>query len=85
MDGAVGERGGERLVHATVLIDEREPVEGVADDSHLEMVAATGPVLDVDRRRAGESSLEQLTDGRRVHAAMVVTAGTLDPCGCSAR
>jgi len=58
VDGAVGERSSERLVHATMLIDEREPVEGVADDGHLEVVAATGPVLDVDRRRAGESSLE---------------------------
>ena len=26
MDGAVGERNGERLVHATMLVDEREPV-----------------------------------------------------------
>ena len=79
MDGAVGERNGERLVHATMLVDEREPVECVADDGHLEMVAATRPVLDVDRFRSRECGLEQLADGRCVHAAIVVTTGTLEP------
>jgi hypothetical protein len=78
VDGAVGERSGERLVHATVLVDEREPVEAVADDGHLEMVAANGPVLDVDRCRVRECGLEQLADGRCVHPAIVVTAGTLE-------
>ena len=79
MDGAVGERSGERLVHATMLVDEREPVEGVADDGHLEVVAAAGPVLDVDRCRARKRGLEQLANGRCVHAVIVVTAGTLKP------
>ncbi len=85
MDGAVGERGGERIVHTTVLVDEGEPVEGDADHGHLEVVAAARSILDVDRRRAWKGGLEQLADDRGVHAAMVVTAGTLEPCGSSAR
>ena len=72
MDGAVGERLGECLVHATVLVDEREAVEVGAHDGHLEVVAAAGSILDLDRRSARKGVLEQLTDRRGLHGAMLV-------------
>ena len=75
MDGAVGERLGERVVHPTVLVDERKAVEVGAHHGHLEVVAAAGSILDVDRRSARKGILEQLTDRRRLHAAMLVTSG----------
>jgi hypothetical protein len=59
VDRPVAERRCERLVDEPVLLDEREPVEAAARDRHLEMVAATRPVLDrklarVRERRAQE-------------------------------
>ena len=48
MDGPVGKRRSERGVDQLVLLDQRQPVEGRRDDRDLEMVAAAGPVLDVD-------------------------------------
>ncbi len=75
MDGAVGERFREGRVHTTVLIDEGKAVEVRARHRHLEVVAAAGPVLDIDRGRAGKGALEQLADGRSLHAAMLVAPG----------
>ena len=68
MDGTVGERRRERVVHATVLVDEGKAVEVGADDGHLEVVAAARSILDVDRRSARKGVLEQLTDRRCLHA-----------------
>ena len=53
VDGAVGERRGERTVDEPVLLDEREAVERGALDRDVEVVAAAGPVDDVDRSRRG--------------------------------
>ena len=72
MDGAVGEWFRERVVHAPVLVDEWHAVEVAADDRHLEVIAATRPVLDVDGGRSGKRVLQQPTYRRRVHAAMLV-------------
>ena len=46
MDGSVGERRRERVVDEPVLLDEREPVEAVALDRHLEVVAAARAIGD---------------------------------------
>ena len=75
MDGAVGERFGERVVHATVLVDERKAVEVGAHHGHLEVVAAAGSILDVDRRGARKGVLEHSTERRGLHAAMLVAPG----------
>lgn len=75
MDGAVGERSGESVVHATVLIDERKAVEVGAHDGDLEVVPAAGSILDVDRRSAGKGVLEQLTYRRGLHGIMLVASG----------
>ena len=61
MDGAVGERRGERGVDQLVLLDQRQPVERGGDDGDLEVVAAAGAVLDVDLP-AGEGLVEQIAD-----------------------
>lgn len=59
MDGAVRERPCERLVHAAVLIDEGEAVEGGADDRDLEVIASARPVLDSDLDSVGKGLLEE--------------------------
>jgi hypothetical protein len=75
VDGAVGERLGECVVHASVLVDERKTVEVGAHHGHLEVVAAAGSILDVNRRSAREGALEQPADRRGLHAAMLVAPG----------
>jgi hypothetical protein len=72
VDGAVGEWRRKRGVHAPVLVDEWHTVEIVADDGHLEVVAAARPVFDVDGSRSRKRILEQPTYRRRVHAVMLV-------------
>ena len=67
MDGAVAERGRERLVDAAMLVDEREPVEVGADDRHLEMIAGPRAVVDSYLSRAGERLLEQRADRVGLH------------------
>ena len=62
MDGAVGERRGERLVHAAMLVEYRNAVEIGAHDRHLEVVAGSGAVLDGDLSRSGERLLEERAD-----------------------
>ena len=54
VDGAVGERRRERVVDEPVLLDEREAVEAVAFDRHLEVVAAARAVGDRELGRVGE-------------------------------
>ena len=58
MDRAVGERPGERVVDQTVLVDEAEPVEPVGLDGHVEVVAASRPVEDVELLRARKCLFE---------------------------
>ena len=71
MDGAVGERGGEHLVHAPVLVDQRKAVEVRARDGDLEVVARAGAVLDAELGRTRECSLEQRANDLCLHGAMV--------------
>ena len=74
MDRPVSERRGERVVDEPVLLDQRQPVEATARDRHLEMVAATGPILDRDLGRVGkrvaQERLERLGGGHRIIVAM---------------
>ena len=48
MDGAVGERCGERGVDELVLLDQRQAVEPLRGDGDLKVVAAAGAILDRD-------------------------------------
>jgi Peptidase family M28 len=48
VDGAVAQRLGERAVDEPVLLDERKPVERPVDDRDVKVVAAAGPVDDLD-------------------------------------
>ena len=59
MDGAVGERRGERVVDEPVLIDEGEPREARAHDGYLEVVAAACAVDDRQLGRVGKRFLEK--------------------------
>ena len=44
VDGAVGERRSERVVHATVLVEEGDAVERGAHHGDLEMVSGAGSI-----------------------------------------
>src|SRR2546423_5720918 len=59
---AIRERVCERLVDELVLLDQRKAVEARARDSHVEVVAAAGAVLDRElgrvRERGPEEALE---------------------------
>ena len=77
MDGAVGQRGGKRLVHAAVLVEQRQAVEGGVDDGHLEVVAPAGPVLDADLDGAREGLLEQAAERLGGHGMMVAVRSRL--------
>jgi hypothetical protein len=78
VDGAVGERLGERVVHEPVLVDERQAVESSARERHLEMVAAARAVehreLPRIRERALEQRLERPGGARRRHGIIVAVA-----------
>lgn len=78
MDGAVGERRGERVVHATVLVEERHAVECGTLHGDLEVVARARAILDVDRGRVRERLDEQCANRVGLHRAIVVTRGTLE-------
>src|SRR6476646_8906567 len=54
VDGAVCERLCERGIDQLVLLEPREPIERGRGDDHLEVVAATGPVLDAQLVRIRE-------------------------------
>jgi len=59
VDRPVAERRSKRLVDQPVLLDEREPVEAAALDRHLEVVAPTRPVLDLELARIRERVAQQ--------------------------
>ena len=71
MDGAVAQRLGERLVDEAVLVEQREPVEAWARHGHLEVVAAAGPVLDVEHARVGKRVAEKRFEPFGSHATML--------------
>src|SRR2546429_7644404 len=76
MDGAISQGLCESLVHQTVLVEQREPVEAGARDRHLEVVAAAGAVLDPQLAGIGECALQELLERLGRHAAMLaVEAG----------
>ncbi len=58
-----------------MLLDEREPVEAVTRDRHLEMVAPAGSVLDRQLARIGErSAQERFERTRESHVIIVAVA-----------
>ena len=54
VDGAVAERLGQRVVHASVLVDEREAGQRAVDDGDVEVVAPAGAVDDLHLLRSRE-------------------------------
>ena len=74
MDRPVPQRLRERVVHETVLVEERQPVEARARDDHLEVVAAAGAVLDAELRRVGKRAAQKRLETLDSHAAMLLTA-----------
>lgn len=75
MDGAVGDRRCQGVVHAPVLVDQRHAVELGADDRHLEVVPRPRAVLDLELGRAGEGLGEPRADRLGVHGAMLDAPG----------
>jgi len=71
MDGAVGKRRGERLVHTPVLLHQGEADEGRGRHDHLKVVAAASAVDHVELGRVRERALEQLTERLCAHGSMV--------------
>ena len=59
MDGAIRERGCERVVDEPVLVDERQALEARAHDRHLEVVAAARAVDDGELCGVGKGVPEQ--------------------------
>ena len=74
MDGAVGQRRGERLVDEAVLVEERQAVEAAARHAHEEVVAGAGAVDHVEVRRLREGVLEQAAQPLHRHAWNVAAA-----------
>ena len=74
MDRPVAQRRSQRLVDQPVLLDEREPVEAAAHDRHLEMVAPTRPVLDLElariRERVAQQRFERTGEGHGIIVAV---------------
>ena len=66
MDGAVGERLGERRVDALVLVDARQPLERGCGDLNLEVVA-TAPIDHAQLERVRECVFEQCLEGLGGH------------------
>ena len=75
MNGAVAERGRERVVDEAVLVDEREALEAPVSEHDLEVVSASRPVDDVQlgrvRKRLLEQDLQSFSGG---HRSIVATA-----------
>ena len=69
VDRSVRQWLGERGVDEAVLLDERQAVEALAADGHLEVVAAARPVDDVQLSRVGKSPPEHLCQPLRDHGA----------------
>src|SRR5213594_2977128 len=74
MDGAVAQRLRERLVHEAVLIEERQAVEARACHHHLEVIATSSAILDVELVRVGEGPTQQQLETFGSHAVMLLTA-----------
>ncbi len=74
MDRPVAQRRSKRLVDQPVLLDEREPVEAAAHDRHLEVVAPTRPVLDLElariRERVAQQRFERTGEGHGIIVAV---------------
>ena len=76
MDGSVGERRRQRVVDEPVLLDEREAVEAVALDRHLEVVAAARAIGDRELIGVGEGCAQhRLQRVRGDHGIIVAMAG----------
>ena len=75
MDGAVAERGGEGVIDAAVLVEQRQAVEGRSHDGHLEVIARSRPILDGQLVGVGKRLLEQRADGLGVHCGHRSWAG----------
>jgi hypothetical protein len=78
VNGAVGERLCERVVHEPVLVDEREAVEARARQRDLEMVATARTIEHRElvriRERAFEQRLQRPGRARRRHGIIVAVA-----------
>jgi hypothetical protein len=85
MDGAVAQRVGQRLVHETMLVEQREPVETRAGHGHLEVVAAAGAVLDAKFGCIGKCALEECLHRLGRHAAMLARNGRYPAASARAR
>ena len=79
MDGAVAQRPREGIVHAAVLVEQRETVELGADDHHLEVVTATGAVLDLELHRSRKRLFEQAPNRLGVHVRGMLAAKEYPP------
>ena len=75
MDGAVGERSCEYLVHAPVLVDERDVVEVRRHEVDLEVVARAGAILDGELDRVRERVCEQRADRLGLHGGHASPTG----------
>ena len=71
MDGAIGEWVCERCVDQTVLLDERAPVERLTRHRDVKVVAAAGPVDDVESFRVGERLFQKGPERADSHFAIV--------------
>src|SRR4051812_42622241 len=80
MDGAVGERRRERLVHTPVLLHQGEPNERGRRHDDLEMVTAAGAIDHVKLGRIGKCALEQLTERLCAHGSMVASTSWSPGC-----
>jgi hypothetical protein len=62
VDGAVGERLGERVIDQAVLVDERQAGEARADHGDVKVVSPTRAVDDLEAARIGKGLLEQVLE-----------------------
>src|SRR3954454_3064354 len=74
MNGAVGEWSRERLVHAPMLLHQREADERRRRHDHLKMVASAGTVDHIELGRVRKRALEQLAERLCAHASIVASA-----------
>ena len=74
MNRAVAQRFGKRLVHEPMLVEERQAVKARTRDDHLEMVAATGTVLDAELVRVRERTAQKRFEAVGSHEPIVLTA-----------
>jgi aconitate hydratase len=60
VNGAIGERGRERVVDEPVLLDQRQAVKAWARDGHLEVIPSAGPIRDRELARVRERVTKEL-------------------------